>query len=384
MSQDSQRPVGTLQKCVMVTTGLTVLAGATLTVVGGGHDTTHNNTVRTESSASTTPLMAAPVSVAAFSTPMAAHVSEQTARSAAVRPALHETAIHETAVHKVAVHRAAVHRAAVHEAPVHRAAVHEAPVHRAAVHEAPVHRAAIHHAVTPKTDGMPLPAPQPHEWVERRHYEPHEWVEQRHYEPRHHHMAHKMCHHRPHEKCECTGKPGPKGERGPVGPAGATGPTGPAGPAGGPTGPTGPAGTLGATGATGATGPAGPAGPAGPDIDIVWHSASQGEQVGLNNNVLNYRFVNGSQVRSPLPQTLSALPGYPGTTVAPAAPVVDVSETIQSDTLFVDVVTSTGNAAELLCKLNGITGLDNGAPAILACNSGTIANPQYWKVIPFP
>lgn len=375
MSQDSQRPVGTLQKCVMVTTGLTVLAGATLTVVGGGHDTAHNNAVRTEASASTTPLMAAPVSVAAFSTPMAAHpaalsaphaahVAERTTLSAAVRPALHEAAIHETSVHKAAVHSAAVHRAAVHNAAVHQAAVHNVAVHNAAVHQA-----AIHHAVTPKSDGMPLPPPEPpHEFAPHRHFE-------RHF---HHHMEHKACHHRPHEKCQCVGKPGPKGERGPIGPAGptgATGATGPAGPANGPTGP---------TGATGATGATGPTGPAGPDIDIVWHSASQGEQVGLNNNVLNYRFVNGSQVRSPLPQTLSALPGYPGTTVAPAAPVVDVSETIQSDTLFVDVVTSTGNAAELMCKLNGITGLDNGAPAILACNSGTIANPQYWKVIPFP
>lgn len=110
------------------------------------------------------------------------------------------------------------------------------------------------------------------------------------------------------------------------------------------------------------------------------HSASAAEQVTLSNNVLNYRLVNGSGTRGAA-QPLSTLANYPGTA---ADNVVDVSEAIQHDTLYVDVVTAGGHAAELTCTLSGGSGLDNGATPAVACNSGTPTNPVYWVTIPFP
>ncbi|MEY9858681.1 hypothetical protein ABH935_004296 [Catenulispora sp. GAS73] len=72
--------------------------------------------------------------------------------------------------------------------------------------------------------------------------------------------------------------------------------------------------------------------------------------------------------------------GYPGTT---ADPVVDVSEAIQHDHLYVNVVTAGGHAAELICKLNGTTGLDQGATPTVACNRATSGPAVYWVTIPF-
>lgn len=78
---------------------------------------------------------------------------------------------------------------------------------------------------------------------------------------------------------------------------------------------------------------------------------------------------------------MSVPAGYPGTA---AATVVHVAETIQSDLLYVDAVTSNATAAELVCKLNGATGLDNGATVAVACNRAAMGPAIYWVTIPFP
>ncbi len=69
-------------------------------------------------------------------------------------------------------------------------------------------------------------------------------------------------------------------------------------------------------------------------------------------------------------QSLSGLANYPGN-------VTDASETIQGDTLYIDVVNASNVAAELTCTLNGNNGLDMGAAPSVACAPG-------WVPVTFP
>ena len=49
------------------------------------------------------------------------------------------------------------------------------------------------------------------------------------------------------------------------------------------------------------------------------------------------------------------------------------------------MVTAGGHAAELICKLSGSTGLDQGATPTVACNRAAAGQPAvYWVTIPFP
>ena len=197
-----------------------------------------------------------------------------------------------------------------------------------------------------------------------------------------------------------TGPTGPGGATGAMGATGAAGATGATGPGGsgstgatGPTGPTGPGGATGATGAmgatgatgakgdtgaAGATGPTGPAGatgatgatgPVSPDIDIVFHSNKVFERISVDGGITYVTAVGGVVAT---PQSLAGLANYPGN-------VTDASETIQGDTLYIDVVNPSKNAAQLVCKLSGGSGgLDDGVAPATACAPGWVA------IVPFP
>jgi hypothetical protein len=87
----------------------------------------------------------------------------------------------------------------------------------------------------------------------------------------------------------------------------------------------------------------------------------------VSGGVTNVTVVGGTVTTA---QSLAGLANYPGS-------VTDASETIQGDTLYIDVVNPSNSAAQLKCTLNGVNGLDMGATPSVACAPG-------WVPVTFP
>lgn len=138
---------------------------------------------------------------------------------------------------------------------------------------------------------------------------------------------------------------------------------------------------MGPAGPAGSAGPAGPAGPAQPDISVAFHDAEESEQIDLDDNVLTVQ-VGSLESGFGTPQSLSGLAGYPGL-VGTNGPVVHVSEAIEGDQLYVDAVTSNGQAAQLICTLSGTTGLEGGATSDTACISVIGHAKEFWHPLVF-
>lgn len=292
------------------------------------------------------------------------------------------------------------------DAAIAKHALHENAVRG---HVAPHQLAVLHHAAPHaglKADGMPLPQPihvAPHHFAfHHRHHEAREEGRKGH-EAHEAHEAHKGHHHADcdrHHKCTCKGQRGPRGPQGAMGaqgaagmnglnglngaqgPQGATGAQGAQGAGGaGTQGPQGVAGAQGAQGAAGAQGAQGATGAqgaqgaqGGPSNDIdIQHHGDQEIRVSLQASS-GKTFVTLPGVGTGSAQDLSGLPGY-------ITGVVDVSEDVHThtggDMMDVVIVNASGSARELVCKLNGAQGLEQGASLAAACPAG-------WQTITFP
>ena len=233
-----------------------------------------------------------------------------------------------------------------------------------------------------KLDGMPRP-----EW---RHQVAEHEVRRNHHE----HCDGRSEHH----ECTCHGKPGPQGPKGAMGLSGRPGPQGVMGSMGfqgaqgtsgtngaqGAVGTQGTAGTNGAQGAVGAQGTAGAQGAQGSqgasgDVIALAHHGAESIRVTIQGST-GKTFITLPSVGSGAARDLSGLTGYYAP--LPGSGPIDVSESVHAggsgDTVTLNAVNAAGVAKELICRLNGASGLDNpGVTAATACAPG-------WQAITFP
>jgi hypothetical protein len=113
----------------------------------------------------------------------------------------------------------------------------------------------------------------------------------------------------------------------------------------------------------------------------VFHTPAESEQVDLADNNLTVQ-VGSLESGFGTPQSLSGLAGYPGL-AGTNGPVVHASETVENDLLYIDVVTSTGQAAQLICTLTGSSGLEGGASSDTACVSVIGHSKTFWRPLVF-